>query len=73
MGDKRKKTTEGNDSLIGKIVELERKYVNETNGLVEVSFQIPYHDWKTLKKSIPWVLVEKQIREIRNKYIRKIR
>lgn len=36
---------------------------------MEISFQIPYHDWKILKKSFPWLLVEKQLREIRNKYI----
>lgn len=57
--------------LIGEIVEYEIKYINEEDGLVEVSFQIPYHDWMKLKKSIPWRLVEKQLLEIRSKYIRK--
>ena len=57
--------------LIGEIVEYEIKYINEKDALVEVSFQIPYHDWMKLKKSIPWRLVEKQLLEIRSKYIRK--
>lgn len=57
--------------LIGEIVEYERKYINEKEGLVEVSFQIPCHDWMKLKKSIPWRLVEKQLLEIRSKYSRK--
>lgn len=57
--------------LIGEIVEYERKYINEKEGLVEVSFQIPFHDWTKLKRSILWCLVEKQLLEIRNRYIRK--
>ena len=58
-------------SPVGEIIETERKYVSEADGLVEVSFQIPYHDWMKLKKSISWRLVEKQLLEIRSKYIRK--
>lgn len=59
--------------LIGEIVEYEIKYINEKEGLVEVSFQISCHDWMKLKKSNPWRLVEKQLLEIQNKYIRKSR
>lgn len=70
MKDKKRPPKENGD-LIGEVVEVERKYVNETEGLVEVSFQIPCHDWKILKKSFPWLLVEKQLREIRSKYIQK--
>lgn len=55
--------------LIGEIVEYEIKYINEEDGLVEVSFQIPCRDWMKLKRSNPWCLVEKQLLEIRNKYI----
>lgn len=55
---------------LGEIVEYERKYINEKEGLVEVSFQIPCHDWMKLKKSNLWRLVEKQLLKIRNKYIR---
>ena len=44
---------------LGEIVEYERKYINEKEGLVEVSFQIPCHDWTKLKRSILWRLVEK--------------
>lgn len=57
--------------LIGEIVEYEIKYINEEDGLVEVSFQIPCRDWMKLKRSNPWCLVKKQLLEIRNKYIRK--
>lgn len=42
---RRKKIPNVNDSLIGKIVEAKRKYINENEALVEISFQIPYHDW----------------------------
>ena len=55
---------------LGEIVEYERKYINEKECLVEVSFQIPCHDWMKLKKSNLWRLVEKQLLKIRNKYIR---
>lgn len=69
----KQKTIDASDSLIGEIVEYERKYISEKEGLVEVSFQIPCHDWMKLKRSNPWCLVEKQLLEIRNKYIRKSR
>lgn len=58
-------------SQIGEIIETERKYVSEADGLVEVSFQIPCRDWMILKKSIQWHWMGKKLREIRNKYIRK--
>lgn len=58
-------------SPIGEIIETERKYVSEADGLVEVSFQIPCRDWMILKKSIQWHWMGKKLREIRNKYIRK--
>ena len=58
-------------SPVGEIIETERKYVSEADGLVEVSFQIPCRDWMILKKSIQWHWMEKKLREIRNKYIRK--
>ena len=67
----KQKTIDANDSLIGEIVEYERKYINEKEGLVEVSFQIPCRDWMILKKSIQWHWMGKKLREIRNKYIRK--
>lgn len=72
MKDKKRPPKENGD-LIGEVVEVERKYVNETEGLVEVSFQIPCHDWKKLKRSIQWHRVEKLLAEVRNKYIRKNR
>ena len=50
-----------NGGLIGDIVEKEGKYINQTDTLVEVSFRIHSHDWKKLKKSIPWRLVEKEL------------
>lgn len=67
----KQKTTDASDSLIGEIVEYERKYISEKEGLVEVSFQIPCHDWMKLKRSNPWHLVEKQLLEIRSKYSQK--
>ena len=68
---RRKKIPNVNDSLIGKIVEAKRKYINENEALVEISFQIPYHDWRILKKSNLWFQVERQLQEIESKYIRK--
>lgn len=66
-----KRAINKNNSLIGEIVEIERKYANQSEGLVKISFQIPYRDWKRLKKSDPWLGVKKQLLEIGNKYIRK--
>lgn len=67
----KKKRLSKEDSLIGKIVEIERKYINEKDGLVEVSFQVPCHDWKELRNSIQWHLMEKRLEEIQSKYSRK--
>lgn len=63
--------TDCNNTLIGEVVEIKKEYVNETDCLVEVSFQIPYHDWKILRKSIQWLQVEKRLEEIRNKHIQR--
>lgn len=54
---------------IGAVVELEKRYINQADGLVTVSFQIPCHDWNLLKTSSEWCLVEKQLEEIRNRHI----
>lgn len=51
---KKKRLSKEDDSLIGKVVEIEKKYINEKDGLVEVSFQVPCHDWKRLRNSIQW-------------------
>lgn len=48
-------------SPVGEIIETERKYVSEADGLVEVSFQIPCRDWMILKKSIQWHWMEKKL------------
>lgn len=52
---------------IGAVVELEEKYINQSDGLVTVSFQIPCHDWSLLKTSSEWHLVEKWLEEIRKR------
>lgn len=67
----KKRLSKENDSLVGRIIEFERKYVNQTDGLVEISFQLPCHDWKRLRKSILWHQLEKHLEEIRSKYIQK--
>ena len=56
---------------LSKVVEIEKKYINEKDGLVEVSFQVPCHDWKRLRNSIQWNLIEKRLEEIQSKYNRK--
>ena len=71
MGAIKTRLPKNNGSLIGDIVEVERKCLNQTDGLVKVSFRIPSRDWKRLKKSIPWSLVEKELWRIRSKYIQK--
>ena len=68
---KKKRLSKEDDSLIGKVVEIEKKYINEKDGLVEVSFQVPCHDWKRLRNSIQWNLIEKRLEEIQSKYNRK--
>ena len=39
----------------------ERKYLNEEDAQVTVSFQLTAHDWYLLQKKPEWVLVEKWI------------
>ena len=69
---KKKRLSKEDDSLIGKVVDIEKKYINEKDGLVEVSFQVPCHDWKRLRNSIQWNLIEKRLEEIQSKYNRMI-
>lgn len=41
----------------------ERKYLNEEDAQVTVSFQLTAHDWYLLQKKPEWVQVEKWILE----------
>lgn len=49
----------------------ERKYLNEEDAQVTVSFQLTSHDWCLLQKMPEWIQVEKQILEIQKGYSQK--
>lgn len=44
----------------------ERKYINQDDVQVTVSFQLPFRDWLTIEKSNEWCQIEKLLLEIRN-------
>lgn len=48
------------------ITEHEKRYVNQTDAMVVVSFQLPLNEWNLLKTSIEWRLVEKMIEKMGN-------
>lgn len=56
----RHRGAEGVSKMQGVLVN-ERKYLNEEDAQVTVSFQLTAHDWYLLQKKPEWVLVEKWI------------
>lgn len=58
----RHRGAEGVSKMQGVLVN-ERKYLNEEDAQVTVSFQLTAHDWYLLQKKPEWVLVEKWILE----------
>ena len=61
---------EGVGAMQGVLVN-ERKYLNEEDAQVTVSFQLTAHDWCLLQKMPEWIQVEKQILEIQKGYSQK--
>lgn len=37
---------------------IEKRYINSEDASVTVSFQLPYHDWCELSRSLHWNAVE---------------
>lgn len=58
----RHRGAEGVGAMQGVLVN-ERKYLNEEDAQVTVSFQLTAHDWYLLQKKPEWVQVEKWILE----------
>ena len=50
------------------IIIREKKYINQAEAQVEVSFQLPFHDWSMLEKSDAWCQVERFLQGLRNKH-----
>ena len=55
----------------GTLKESYRRFINQNDGQVIVSFQLSCHDWNLLKKSAQWNFVEKYLEENRSKHIQK--
>ncbi len=55
------------------IIVTERKYINQVDAQVTISFQLASHDWLKLEKSAEWHQVEEMILEIQNKHNQKSR
>ena len=49
------------------VLVYERRYINEENAQVTVSFQLTSRDWCLLQKMPEWIQVEKWILEIQKK------
>lgn len=55
-------------SNIGAIKEIRKRYINQAEDQVIVSFELPVHDWCLLKRSTEWSLVEKRLMEIQSRH-----
>lgn len=55
------------------IIVTERKYINQVDAQVTISFQLASRDWLKLEKSAGWHQVEEMILEIQNKHNQKSR
>ena len=53
------------------IATYEKKYINQDDALVVVSFQLPRRDWNLLENSDVWCQFEKLLLETRNKHTQK--
>lgn len=53
------------------IVVHEKRYINQDDVRVTVSFQLPFHDWSILEKSNAWHQVEALLQEIQHKHSRR--
>ena len=53
------------------IATYEKKYINQDDALVVVSFQLPRRDWNLLENSDVWCQFEKLLRETRSKHTQK--
>lgn len=59
------------NKMMDGVVTMERCFIDQDDHPVTVSFQVPCHDWKRLRNSIQWNLIEKRLEEIQSKYNRK--
>ena len=55
------------------IIVTERKYINQVDAQVTISFQLASRDWSKLEKSTEWHQMEEMILEIQNKHNQKFR
>ena len=65
------KRKRGNEMENYEIQIHERKYINQDDVQVTVSFQLPFRDWLTIEKSNEWCQIEKLLLEIRNTHNQK--
>lgn len=66
-----KQQKRGNEMENYEIQIHERKYINQDDVQVTVSFQLPFRDWLTIEKSNEWCQIEKLLLEIRNTHNQK--
>lgn len=64
---------DGQEQYMEGIIVTERKYINQVDAQVTISFQLASHDWLKLEKSSEWHQVEEMILEIQNKHNQKSR
>ena len=62
---KYERTIKSLSSDVGVIKEIGKRYINQAEDQVIVSFELPLHDWCLLKRSAEWSLIEKRLMEIR--------
>ena len=55
-------------SILFKVIDVERQYINETEALTTVSFQLPFSCWSQLQKSPEWHRFQARLQEIQSRY-----
>lgn len=57
-------------SILFKVINVERQYINEAEALTTVSFQLPSSCWSQLQKSLEWNQFQSKLQEIQSRYRR---
>lgn len=54
---------------IFEVTAINRQYINETEALTIVSFQLPSSCWSQLQEALEWNQFQSKLQEIQSKYI----
>ena len=55
--------------MLYEIITYSKKYINQDDAQVLVTFQLPSRDWLKLENSVEWRRIEELLREMKNTHI----